>query len=63
MDDEFDYGIRNARLMNSRSFFSCDIYPTNPHSSIVNTPYLDNIPGIYRHIPAPDRQFMFQAMF
>jgi hypothetical protein len=45
MDSEFNYGIQNARLVNSRSLlFSCDIYPNNPQSSIANTPYLQSIP-------------------
>lgn len=44
MDTDFTYGIKNARLINSRSLlFSCDIYPSNPHSSIANIPYLDSI--------------------
>ncbi len=47
IDEDFDYGIRNAQLINSRSLlFSCDIYPANPHSSIANTPYLDSIPDL-----------------
>lgn len=45
MDADFNYGIQNARLVNSRSLlFATDIYPNNPHSSIANIPYLDSIP-------------------
>ena len=44
MGADFNYGIQNARLINSRTIiFSCDIYPDNPHSSIANIPYLDTI--------------------
>jgi hypothetical protein len=44
MGPDFDYGIRNAQLVNSRSIlFACDIHPANPQSSIANTPYLDDI--------------------
>jgi len=46
MDSDFDYGIRNAQLVNSRSIlFACDIHPANPQSSIANTAYLDSIPA------------------
>lgn len=46
MGSDFDYGIRNAQLVNSRSIlFACDIHPANPQSSIANTTYLDSIPG------------------
>jgi hypothetical protein len=46
MGADFDYGIRNARLVNSRTIvFSCDIHPDNPQSSIANIPYLDGIPS------------------
>lgn len=46
MGPDFDYGIRNAELVNSRSIlFNCDIHPSNPQSSIANTDYLDSIPS------------------
>lgn len=46
MEPDFNYGIRNARLVNSRSIlFSCDIHPNNPKSSIEDTAYLDSIPS------------------
>ena len=46
METEFDYGIRNARLVNSRSIlFLCDIHPDEPQSSIQDTVYLDSIPS------------------
>lgn len=46
MSPDFEYGIRNAQLVNSRSIlFSCDIHPENPQSSIANTEYLDNLPA------------------
>lgn len=46
MGPDFDYGIRNARLVNSRSIlFSCNIHPDNPKSSIQDTAYLDSIPN------------------
>lgn len=46
MEPDFDYGIQNARLVNSRSIlFSCDIHPDNPQSSIQDTAYLDSIPS------------------
>lgn len=45
LGSDFEYGIRNAKLINSRSIlFSCDIHPNNPQSSIANTSYLDSIP-------------------
>lgn len=45
MSPDFDYSIRNAELVNSRSIlFNCDIHPSNPQSSIANTDYLDSIP-------------------
>jgi len=45
MGDSFNYSIRNASFVNSRSIlFSCDIHPENPQSSITNTAYLDSIP-------------------
>jgi hypothetical protein len=45
MSPDFEYGIRNAQLVNSRSIlFACDIHPENPQSSIANTEYLDNLP-------------------
>jgi hypothetical protein len=44
MEQDHNYGIRNAQLVNSRSIlFSCDIHPDNPQSSIANTSYLDSI--------------------
>lgn len=46
MASDFEYGIRNAKLINSRSIlFTCDIHPDNPQSSIANTEYLDSLPG------------------
>lgn len=46
MKPEFDYGIQNAQLVNSRSIlFSCDIYPEDPQSSSANKSYLDGIPA------------------
>lgn len=46
MGPDFDYSIRNAELVNSRSIlFNCDIHPSNPQSSIANTEYLDSIPS------------------
>lgn len=46
MSPDFEYGIRNAQLVNSRSIlFACDIHPDNPQSSIANTEYLDNLPA------------------
>jgi len=46
LGSDFEYGIRNAQLVNSRSIlFSCDIHPDNPQSSIANTLYLDSIPN------------------
>jgi len=45
MGDSFNYSIRNASFVNSRSIlFACDVYPENPQSSITNTAYLDSIP-------------------
>jgi hypothetical protein len=45
LKDSFDYSIRNATYVNSRSIlFSCSIHPDNPQSSIVNSTYLDSIP-------------------
>lgn len=45
LEDCFDYSIRNADFVNSRSIlFSCSIYPDNPQSSFSNTDYLDSIP-------------------
>ena len=45
MGESFDYSIRNASFINSRSIlFSCDIHPENPQSSIANTAYLNSIP-------------------
>ena len=45
MEPDFNYGIRNAQLVNSRTIlFACDIHPINPQSSIANTAYLDSIP-------------------
>ena len=46
LEPEFDYGIRNAQLVNSRSLlFSCDVHPDNPQSSILDKTYLDSIPN------------------
>lgn len=46
MEPYFDYGIRNAKLVNSRSILlACDIHPINPQSSVANTSYLDSIPS------------------
>ena len=43
--ENFEYGIRSATYINSRSIlFSCDIHPENPQSSIANTAYLNSIP-------------------
>ena len=43
--DSFDYSIRNATYVNSRSIlFSCNIHPDNPQSSLANSTYLDSIP-------------------
>ena len=45
LGSDFEYGIRNAKLVNSRSIlFSCDIHPDKPQSSIANISYLDSIP-------------------
>jgi hypothetical protein len=45
MGESFDYSIRNAAYVNSRSIlFSCDIKPENPQSSTVDHAYLDSIP-------------------
>jgi hypothetical protein len=44
MADSFDYSIKNAQLVNSRTIlFSCDVHPTDPRSSHANTDYLDSI--------------------
>ena len=44
MGSDFDYGIRNAQLINSRSIlFACDVHPDDPRSSHANTDYLDSI--------------------
>lgn len=44
MGSDFDYGIRNAQLVNSRSIlFACDVHPDDPRSSHANTDYLDSI--------------------
>lgn len=46
MASDFEYGIQNARLVNSRSIlYSCDVHPDNPQSSIQDTAYLDSIPS------------------
>ena len=46
MESDFEYGIRNAQLVNSRSIlFACDIHPENPQSSSANNSYLDSIPA------------------
>ena len=50
LGSDFEYGIRNAKLINSRSIlFSCDIHPHNPQSSIANTSYLDSIPARFHN--------------
>lgn len=42
---DFDYSIKNAAFVNSRSIlFACDIQPDDPQSSIANTAYLNSIP-------------------
>jgi len=44
LESDFNYGIRNAQLVNSRSIlFACDVHPENPQSSIANTAYLDSV--------------------
>lgn len=50
LEPDFEYGIRNAKLVNSRSIlFSCDIHPDKPQSSVANTSYLDNIPNRFNN--------------
>lgn len=45
-ESDFDYAIRHAQLVNSRTLlFSCDIHPENPQSSTEQLPYLDSIPS------------------
>lgn len=57
MSDSFNYSIRNASFVNSRSIlFSCDIHPKKPLSSIANTPYLDSIPQKFLDIQADSKQ-------
>jgi hypothetical protein len=44
--DSFQYGIQNARFINSRSIlFSCNVHPSNPASSQANLLYLQDIPS------------------
>lgn len=44
LSEDFDYSIRHAKYVNSRSIlFACDIHPSNPKSSIADTAYLDGI--------------------
>jgi hypothetical protein len=44
---EFDYAIRHAQLVNSRSIlFGCDIHPEEPKSSVQNISYLDQIESL-----------------
>jgi|APCry1669189070_1035195.scaffolds.fasta_scaffold01035_3 hypothetical protein len=44
ISDSFDYSIKNAIFVNSRSIlFSCDVHPADPRSSRANTDYLDSI--------------------
>jgi hypothetical protein len=42
---DFQYAIRHAQLVNSRTLlFSCDIHPDEPQSSIENITYLNKVP-------------------
>ncbi|OIN00895.1 hypothetical protein A9236_06805 [Polynucleobacter sp. QLW-P1DATA-2] len=44
LGDSFNYSIRNATFVNSRSIlFACDVHPADPRSSHANTDYLDSI--------------------
>ncbi len=46
LQSDFEYAIRHAQLVNSRTLlFSCDIHPDNPQSSSEQLPYLDSIPS------------------
>lgn len=42
--DAFDYGIRNAQIVNSWSIvFACDIHPDDPITAQIDTTYVDGI--------------------
>ena len=44
LQTEFDYSIRNAHLVNSRTLlFACDIHPHSPKSSVEDRNYLNGI--------------------
>jgi hypothetical protein len=54
LQDSFDYSIRNATLVNSRSIlFACDIHPSNPQSSEPGIVYLDTIPSELSKLNGP----------
>lgn len=46
LHEDFDYSIKNAAFVNSRSIlFACDIHPNDPQSSRINSAYLKSIPA------------------
>lgn len=45
LQDVFDFGIRNAQIVNSWSIlFACDVHPENPITAQIDTAYVDSIP-------------------
>jgi hypothetical protein len=54
LQDVFDFGIRNAQIVNSWSIlFACDLRPDDPIAAQMDTAYVDSIPNRIDSITKP----------